>query len=102
MFRTFQIFNPLFAMPKIKGAVQEYQAQLIEKVERDVDVLREKLLSNQNQAQEHNHASGVLGKVRGFPDVSNKILWTRQIHRRLDVYMRRVEDVLGPNWQELP
>lgn len=46
MFRTFQIFNPLFAMPKIKGAVQEYQARLIETVEQDVEVLREKMRQN--------------------------------------------------------
>ena len=98
MFRIFQIFNPLFRVPKIKGAVNEYQSQLIEKVERDVELLRDKLLSNQNNASEHGHASGVLGKVRNFPDVSSKILWTRQIHRRLEVYMKRVEDVLGTNW----
>jgi dynein heavy chain 1, cytosolic len=43
----------------------------------------------------------MLNKIRGFPDISNKIIWTKQIERRLNVYMKRVEDVLGANWQDL-
>jgi dynein heavy chain 1 len=43
----------------------------------------------------------MLNRIRGFPDVSNKIIWTKQIERRLGIYMRRVEDVLGVNWQDL-
>ena len=40
-------------------------------------------------------------KIRGFPAISNKILWTEQIERRLGIYMSRVEDVLGTNWKDL-
>ena len=43
----------------------------------------------------------MLNKIRGFPDICNKIVWTKQIERRLNVYMKRVEDVLGSNWQDL-
>jgi dynein heavy chain 1, cytosolic len=43
----------------------------------------------------------MLNKIRGFPDISNKIIWTKQIERRLGIYMRRVEDVLGTNWKDL-
>jgi len=43
----------------------------------------------------------MLNRIRGFPDVSNKIIWTKQIERRLSIYMRRVEDVLGSNWKDL-
>jgi dynein heavy chain 1, cytosolic len=49
MFRVFQIFNALFARPRIRGAIQEYQIQLLIKVEKDIEVLRDKLLNNQNQ-----------------------------------------------------
>ena len=48
MFRVFQIFNALFARPRIRGAIQEYQIQLLIKVEKDIEVLRDKLLNNQN------------------------------------------------------
>jgi len=43
----------------------------------------------------------MLNRIRGFPDISNKIIWTKQIERRLGIYMKRVEDVLGSNWKDL-
>jgi dynein heavy chain 1 len=46
MFRVFHIFNALFTRPKIKGAIQEYQIELLRKVEKDIEVLRDKLLNN--------------------------------------------------------
>jgi dynein heavy chain 1 len=49
MFRVFQIFNALFTRPRIRGAIQEYQIQLLIKVEKDIEGLREKLLNNQEQ-----------------------------------------------------
>jgi len=48
MFRVFQIFNALFTRPRIRGAIQEYQIQLLIKVEKDIEILRDKLLNNQN------------------------------------------------------
>lgn len=98
MFRVFQIFTALLTRPRIRGAIQEYQIQLLIKVEKDIEVLRDKLLNNQNQ--EH-HQSTMLNRIRGFPDISNKIIWTKQIERKLAFYMKRVEDVLGSNWQDL-
>jgi dynein heavy chain 1 len=49
MFGVFQIFNALITRPRIKGAIQEYQIQLLTKVEKDIEILRNKLLNNQNQ-----------------------------------------------------
>ena len=43
----------------------------------------------------------MLNRVRGFPDLSNKVIWTKQIESRLAIYMKRVEDVLGSNWKDL-
>jgi len=73
MFRVFHIFNALFTRPKIKGAIQEYQIELLRKVEKDIEVLRDKLLNNQTSEQ---HQSTMWNKIRGFPAISNKILWT--------------------------
>ena len=40
MFRVFQIFNALFTRPRIRGAIQEYQIQLLIKVEKDIEILQ--------------------------------------------------------------
>jgi dynein heavy chain 1 len=61
MFRVFQIFNALFTRPRIRGAIQEYQNQLLSRVEKDIDLLRDKLLNNQNQEQ---HQSTMLNRIR--------------------------------------
>lgn len=39
MFRVFSRFNALFVRPKIRGAIQEYQNQLIESVKDDIQNL---------------------------------------------------------------
>jgi len=40
-----------------------------------------------------------MSHVRDLPPVSGSIIWARQIERQLNVYMRRVEDVLGKGWE---
>lgn len=42
MFRIFGKFNALFVRPSIRGAIREYQSQLIERVKADIDGLHEK------------------------------------------------------------
>ncbi len=41
MFRVFSKFNALFFRPRIKGAIQEYQTQLIERVKEDIRALHD-------------------------------------------------------------
>ncbi len=41
MFRVFSKFNALFFRPRIKGAIQEYQTQLIERVKEDIRTLQD-------------------------------------------------------------
>ncbi len=43
MFRIFGQYNALFVHPHIRGAIREYQAQLIKKVKEDIDALHAKL-----------------------------------------------------------
>ena len=66
-------------------------------MEKDIEALKEKLLNNQDQES----SQSTLNKIKGFPEISNKIIWTNQIEKRLEIYMKRVEDVLGTNWKEL-
>ncbi|KNE70419.1 hypothetical protein AMAG_14553, partial [Allomyces macrogynus ATCC 38327] len=94
MFRVFSKFNALFVRPKIRGAIQEYQTQLIESVKEDIKKLQEKF-KLQYPSSEAYYMSG----VRDIPPVSGAISWAKQIERQLDMYMRHVEDVLGRGWE---
>lgn len=42
MFWVFSKFNALFMRPKIRGAIQEYQTQLIDSVKEDIKHLHDK------------------------------------------------------------
>lgn len=57
MFRIFSRFNALFVRPHIRGAIREYQTQLIQRVKDDIEALHEKfkvsLLNMQNIYEEN-------------------------------------------------
>ncbi|KAJ3070609.1 hypothetical protein HDU99_002643, partial [Rhizoclosmatium hyalinum] len=90
MFRVFSKFNDLFVHPKIRGAIQEYQTQLIESVKADILGLHDKF-----KVQYRNSEASHLSLVRDIPPVSGAIQWARQIERQLGIYMSKVEDILG-------
>lgn len=46
MFRIFSRFNALFVRPHIRGAIREYQTQLIQRVKDDIESLHEKFKVN--------------------------------------------------------
>ncbi|KAI0358856.1 dynein heavy chain protein 2 [Trametes cingulata] len=94
MFRVFSKFNALFVRPKIRGAIQEYQTQLIDSVKEDIKRLHEKF-KTQYRLSEAYHMS----QMRDLPPISGAIIWARQIDRQLQTYMKRVEDVLGKGWE---
>ena len=95
MFKVFSGFNALFTRPRIKGAIQEYQNQLLLQVKKDIQALKEKLLTDGGNEQ-----SNKLSNVRDFPSISNKITWAKQIERKLNIYMDRVRSVLGDEWDK--
>ncbi|TFK48049.1 cytoplasmic dynein heavy chain 1 [Heliocybe sulcata] len=94
MFRVFSKFNALFVRPKIRGAIQEYQTQLIDSVKEDIKRLHEKF-KTQYRFSEAYHMS----QMRDLPPIAGAIIWARQIERQLLAYMKRVEDVLGKGWE---
>ncbi|CAB3376335.1 Hypothetical predicted protein [Cloeon dipterum] len=94
MFRIFSRFNALFVRPHIRGAIREYQTQLIQRVKDDIEALHEKFKVQYPQSK----ASRMSG-VHDLPPVSGSIIWARQIDRQLTAYLRRVEDVLGKGWE---
>ncbi|KAJ2382228.1 dynein heavy chain, partial [Coemansia sp. RSA 2611] len=94
MFRVFSKFNALFVRPKIRGAIQEYQTQLISSVKEDIRRLHDTFKRHYRRSEAY-----TMSQLRDVPPVSGSIIWIRQIERQLDMYMRRVEDVLGSGWE---
>ena len=93
MFRVFSKFNSLFVRPKIRGAISEYQTQLIESVKRDITSLHERFKLQYGHSEAH-----AMAQLRDLPAVSGAIIWARQIEKQLDMYLKKVEDVLGKDW----
>lgn len=94
MFRIFSRFNALFVRPHIRGAIREYQTQLIQRVKDDIEALHSKF-----KVQYPISKACRMSKGRDLPPVSGSIIWAKQIDRQLSVYMKRVEDVLGKGWE---
>ncbi|TKA59707.1 Dynein heavy chain, cytoplasmic, partial [Cryomyces minteri] len=92
-FRVFSKFNALFIRPKIRGAISEYQTELIENVKDAVSSLHERFKQQYGNSEAH-----AMALLRDLPPVSGAIIWARQIERQLDIYMKKVEDVLGNEW----
>ncbi|PLN79159.1 dynein heavy chain [Aspergillus taichungensis] len=93
MFRVFSKFNALLVRPKIRGAIGEYQTQLIENVKQDILSLHERFKQQYGHSEAH-----AMSQLRDLPPVSGAIIWARQIERQLNGYMGKVEDVLGEDW----
>ncbi len=94
MFRIFSRFNALFFRPHIRGAIREYQTQLIQRVKDDIESLQEKFKAQYIQSR-----CCRMSKMRDIPPVAGSIIWAKQIERELNMYMKRVEAVLGKGWE---
>ncbi|KAM0751755.1 hypothetical protein T439DRAFT_218203 [Meredithblackwellia eburnea MCA 4105] len=94
MFRVFSKFNALFVRPKIRGAIAEYQSQLIDSVKEDIRLLHDKFKKSYQHSEAYH-----MSQLRDHPPISGAIIWARQIERQLFTYMKRVEDVLGKGWE---
>ncbi|KAJ3809625.1 dynein heavy chain, N-terminal region 1-domain-containing protein [Lentinula lateritia] len=90
MFRVFSKFNALF----IRGAIQEYQTQLIDSVKEDIKHLHDKFKTQYRYSEAYH-----MSQMRDLPPIAGAIIWARQIERQLLTYMKRVEDVLGKGWE---
>ncbi|VDK17416.1 unnamed protein product [Anisakis simplex] len=93
MFTIFQRFNALFVRPHIRGAIREYQAQLIQRVKEDIDQLQIRFTNFSESSNERSLS------MIDIPPFSASIIFIRQIDRKLTQYMKRIEDVLGRGWE---
>ena len=94
MFRVFKKFNSLFIRQKIRGAIQEYQTQLIDGVKEDIKKLQDKFKEQYRYSEAYR-----MGQLRDISPVSGAIMWSKQIDQQLTHYMKKVEDVLGKGWE---
>jgi hypothetical protein len=78
----------------IRGAIRESQTQLIQRVKDDIEALQEKF-----KAQYIPSKSYRMSKIRDIPPVASSIIWAKQIERQLNMFLGRVEDVLGKGWE---
>lgn len=95
MFRVFSKFNALFVRPKIRGAIAEYQVQLISNVREDIESLQEQFTHQYGQSESH-----AMAQLHDMPPISGAIHRARQIERQLNSYMGKVQDILGAQWAQ--
>ncbi|XP_063712959.1 cytoplasmic dynein 1 heavy chain 1-like isoform X4 [Symsagittifera roscoffensis] len=95
MFRIFSRFNALFVRPHIRGAIREYQTQLIQRVKDDIEHLHDKFKINYQSTR-----AVKVSTVGDIPPMSGSIIWANQIERQLVAYLGRVEAVLGKSWEQ--
>ena len=93
-FKIFNKFSKLMKRPRVQNAIQEYQTQIIESIEKNLVDLRDKLLSGYE-----NDSASLMSKIKGIPDVSGKTIWYHQFNRKANVYKKRIEVILGENWE---
>jgi dynein heavy chain 1, cytosolic len=94
IFRIFGRFNALFVRPHIRGSIREYQTQLIQRFKDEIEALQEKFKAQYIQSKCYR-----MSKIRDIPPVAGSIIWAKQIERQLNMYMGRVEAVLGKGWE---
>lgn len=95
MFRVFSKFNALFVRPKIRGAIAEYQTQLINNVKDDIDALQVRFTHQYGQSEAH-----AMAQLHDIPPISGAIIRAKQVERQLDGYMSKIEDILGTQWAQ--
>lgn len=95
MFRVFPKFNALFVRPKIRGAITEYQVQLINNVRDDIEALQKRFTHQYGQSEAH-----AMAQLHDLPPISGAIIRAKQIERQLNGYMSKVGDILGPKWDQ--
>lgn len=93
MFRVFSKFNALLVRPKIRGAIGEYQTQLLDNVKKDITSLHERFKQQYSGSE-----AQMMAQLRDIPPIAGSIIWVRQIEAQLDGYMKKVEAVLGQEW----
>lgn len=93
MFRVFAKFNALLVRPKVRGAIGEYQTQLLDSVKQDIASLHERFKQQYGDSEAY-----MMSQLHDLPPIAGSIIWVKQIEGQLNSYMKKVEAVLGSDW----
>ncbi|KAH3681221.1 hypothetical protein WICPIJ_007804 [Wickerhamomyces pijperi] len=91
MFSVFSNFQSLLERPRIRGAVHDYQSQLLAIIKGEIDELQSTF---NNKSLDFSQ----LAKLRDFPSVAFNIVWGKQMEAKLDFLLSRLELILGADW----
>ncbi|TKR93274.1 hypothetical protein L596_007763 [Steinernema carpocapsae] len=94
MFAICQRYNALFVRPHIRGAIRDFQTQLIHRVKEDIESLQTKFTDGYTGSNAEKMSAAL-----DIPPFSARIIWIRQIDSQLQTYVKRVEAVLGRGWE---
>ncbi|KAK4936989.1 dynein heavy chain, partial [Elasticomyces elasticus] len=95
MFRVFSKFNALLVRPKVRGAIGEYQSQLLDNVKQDISTLQERFKAGYADSE-----AQIIAQLRDIPPEAGSMIWMRQIENQLDSYLSKVKAVLGEDWTQ--
>jgi dynein heavy chain 1 len=90
LFEIFENHKNLIERPRIKAAIQEYQSHLLGIVKTEIDHLQNNFASKTGIKR--------LSELRDYPESSHILLWGKQIEKKLQFLMNRLELVFGKDW----
>lgn len=87
----FTDFNKLLQRPKIGSTVKQYQSQLLQSTQKDIDKLKNKLFTQDKMDK-------TLNKVRDMPDIVHKVVWLNNLNQKIRLFQDKLATILGPHW----
>ena len=95
MFKIFLKYNSLLERNNVRSSIKEYQIEFIKCVREEIDKLKEKYKQNYAQSK-----WARMSRVKDIPPMAAHIIWVKQLERQLNLYLIRIETVLGNEWHE--
>lgn len=90
MFQAFEDYRYLLERPRIRGATQEFQSQLLSIVKDEIFQLQASFTKKSDE--------NTLANLHDYPSVAFTLLWAKQVESKLDFLIDRLELVLGKDW----
>lgn len=90
MFQVFGSHKSLLERPRIRGAIQEYQSQLLAVVKDEIAHLQHNF-TNKKEFDS-------FAPLKDYPEIAFSLIWARQTEVKLIYLLERIELVLGKEW----
>ncbi|EDQ85850.1 uncharacterized protein MONBRDRAFT_11532 [Monosiga brevicollis MX1] len=93
MFRILGRFEVLFNRPSVREAVSDFRSRLLARVSEDIAKLKAI-----HEVRYINTNNFTMSLVRDIPAVSGRVIWSRQLDRQVEFYLKRLEQVFSHHW----